>query len=282
MQLGNWQIDILNGGRFRIDGGGLFGVVPKSLWEPLAAPDAQNRVLCANYCLLARDGRHTVLVDTGCGTKFGLLDRKHYDLEPGDPLLESLAALGVAPDQIDTVVLGHLHFDHAGGITRYDSQRRLTLTFPRARHVLGRIEWYDATSGSADLHSAYSADNLLPLEQSGQLVLVGDGEEVLPGLTVRLTGGHTRGHMAVLFQSNGQGVLHPGDLFPTAEHIRRLWCTAYDVNLADTRHCKPMLLAEAAEKNWVVVWTHDPRVAASRVERHPKREFVICDPRSRL
>ena len=282
MKLGQWQVEILNGGRFRIDGGALFGVVPKSLWEHLVPPDAQNRVLCANHCLLARDGRHTVLVDTGCGTKFGLLDRKCYDLEPGDPLLETLAACGVKPENVDTVVLGHLHFDHAGGATRYDAQRRLLPTFPRARYVVGRIEWEDATSGCAELEAAYSADNLLPLAQSGQLALVEDAAEIVPGLTVRLTGGHTRGHLAVVLESDGQGIVHPGDILPTSHHIRRSWCTAYDMNLADTRRHKPLLLAEAADRNWLVVWNHDARVAASRVARHPKREFVVVQPQDRL
>jgi glyoxylase-like metal-dependent hydrolase (beta-lactamase superfamily II) len=257
-------------------------VVPKSLWGPQVPPDAQNRVLCANHCLLARDGRHHVLVDTGCGTKFGPLDRRYYDLEPGDPLLESLAALGVAPEDIDTVVFSHLHFDHAGGATRYDRQRQLAPTFPNARHIVGRIEWNDAIGGSPELQTAYSPHNLLPLKDLVPLVLLDDGAEISPGLTVRVTGGHTRGHMAIVFQSNGQGMLYPGDLCPTTAHIRRCWCTAYDVNLVRTRHCKPLLLGEAADRDWVVIWNHDAHVAASRVQRHPKREFVVCDPQPRL
>ncbi len=177
-------------------------------------------------------------------------------------------------------MLGHLHFDHAGGATRYDAERRLSLTFPRARHVVGRIEWDDATSGSAELDSAYSPDNLLAAGSNpGSSPWSTMRAEIVPGLTVRVTGGHTRGHLAVVLQSDGQGVVHPGDLLPTSHHIRRSWCTAYDMNLADTRHRKPLLLAEAADRNWLVVWNHDPRVAASRVARHPKREFVVVEPR---
>lgn len=282
MQVGDWRVDLLNGGKFRIDGGVVFGVVPRTLWQEVISPDSQNRVLCANHCLLARDGRHTVLVDTGCGTKSDLLDRKYYDLEPGDPLLESLEALGVAPEDIDTVVLSHLHFDHAGGITRFAPRRKPVLVFPEARHLVGRLEWYDATSGAAELQSAYSRNNLLPLEPSGKLVLLDDGQEILPGVTVRVTGGHTRGHLAITFRSRDQGILFPGDLFPTSVHIRRLWCTAYDVNLVETRRRKPLVLAEAADRGWIVVWPHDPYVAASRVERHPKREFVIAEPMPQL
>ncbi len=282
MQLGHWQLDTVNGGQFRIDGGVMFGVVPKSLWGPIAPADPHNRVLCANHCLLARDGRHRVLIDTGCGIKFGPLERRYYDLEPGDPLLESLMALGVAAEDIDCVVFSHLHFDHIGGATRRDQQGRLVPTFPTARHFVGRIEWNDAVGDALELRTAYARDDLLQLQHSVPLSLLEDGQEVLPGITVRVTGGHTRGHLAIILQSNGQGVVYPGDLCPTTAHIRRFWCTAYDVHLAETRRRKPLLLGEAADRQWLVIWNHDPRVAASRVQHHPKREFVVCEPQARL
>ena len=201
MQLGAWQLDTINGGRFRIDGGVLFGLVPKSLWALLATADEQNRVGCGNRCVLARDGRHTVLIDTGCGTKYTPLDRKFYAMEEGEPLLEDLAALGVAPADIDTVVLTHLHFDHVGGATRHDRQGQLVPTFPKARYVVSRLEWEDATIGGPALQTAYSLDNLLPLAETGQLVLLDGDPAIVPGLTAIRTGGHTRGHLAVKFCS---------------------------------------------------------------------------------
>ena len=179
MHLGDWQLDGISGGTFLIDGGVMFGVVPRTLWSNIATPDALNRVPCASRCLLARNGRQTVLVDTGYGGKYGPLDRKFYGMEPGEPLLESLASLGVTPEDVNVVVLSHLHFDHAGGSTRYDPERRLVTTFPRARHFVGRIEWEDATGQSAELHTAYCPDNLQPLEASGRLVLVDDNAEDL-------------------------------------------------------------------------------------------------------
>ncbi len=282
MQLGHWQLDTVNGGHFRIDGGLMFGVVPRSLWGPIAPPDTQNRVLCANHCVLARDGRHQMLIDTGCGTKFGPLERRYYDLEPGDPLLESLAALGVAPEDIDIVVFSHLHFDHVGGAHRRDGKGHIVPTFPKARHVVGRIEWNDAIGGAVELRAAYAPNDLLLLQDTVRLELLEDGESVLPGGYVRVTGGHTRGHLAIVLESNGQGMVYPGDLCPTTAHIRRSWCTAYDVHLAETRRRKPLLLGEAADREWVVIWSHDPRLAASRIQHHPKLEFVVCDPQPRL
>jgi glyoxylase-like metal-dependent hydrolase (beta-lactamase superfamily II) len=282
MHLGAWQLDTINGGRFRIDGGVLFGLVPKTLWGSLVQADARNRVDCGNRCVLARDGRHTVLIDTGCGTKYLPLDRKFYAIEDGDPLLEDLATLGVRPEDVDTVLLTHLHFDHVGGATRYDQQGQLVPTFPKARYLVSRIEWEDATIGGPELQTAYSLDNLLPLVERGQLVLLDDDPAIVPGLTAICTGGHTRGHLAVKFSSAGQTAFFIGDLCPTTAHLRRMWCTAYDVYPLETRRRKPVLLDEAAKRRWLVLWNHDPGVAAGFVACDPKREFVVEEPRDRL
>ncbi len=282
MQLGAWQLDAINGGRFRIDGGVLFGLVPKSLWGQLTAADADNRVLCGNHCVLARDGRHTVLVDTGCGTKYDPLQRKFYALEEGNPLLDDLARLGVSPEEIDTVVFTHLHFDHAGGATRRDGQGRLLPTFPNARYLVNRTEWDDATTGGPELQTAYSRDNLLPLAESGRLALLDGDAPLMPGMVAICTGGHTRGHWAIKFESAAQSAFFIGDLCPTTAHLRRMWCTAYDVYPLETRRRKPELLGEAARRHWLVVWNHDPHVMAGYVAHHPKREFVVEEARPQL
>jgi glyoxylase-like metal-dependent hydrolase (beta-lactamase superfamily II) len=282
VNLGNWRLDTVDGGSFSIDGGVVYGVVPKMLWEKATPPDACNRLRFRNNCVLARDGRHTVLIDTGYGGKHVPLDRSFYEMDAGEPLLESLASLGVCPDDIDTVVLSHLHFDHAGGATRYDAGRRLVPTFPRARHVIGRLEWEDAVSQAPELERAYPMENLEPLQQTGTLVLIDGDSRILPGLRGRLTGGHTRGHLALMFESGGQTALCIGDLCPTTAHLRRSWCMAYDTHLLQTRIAKPQFLAEAADGQWLVVWPHDPKVAAAQVVRHAKREFDVVAPMERL
>jgi glyoxylase-like metal-dependent hydrolase (beta-lactamase superfamily II) len=282
VNLGNWQLDTVDGGAISLDGGVIYGIVPRMLWEKVTPPDERNRLRYRNNCVLARDGRHTVLVDTGYGGKYAPLDRKFYEFDPGEPLLESLASLGVAPEEIDTVVFSHLHFDHAGGATRYDERRRLVPTFPRARHVIGRLEWEDALSRAPELDKAYPMENVAPLEQAAQIRLIEGGEEIVPGLRARLTGGHTRGHLALMFESQGQTALYLSDLCPTTHHLRRTWCLAYDTNLLQTRRQKPQLLAEAADSEWLVLWYHDPHVAAARVVGHPKREFEVVEPRVRL
>lgn len=282
MNLGNWQLDTVDGGHLSLDGGVMFGVVPRPLWEPLVHPDAQHRMRCRCNCVLARDGRHTVLIDTGYGGKGSLLERKFHALEEGEPLVQSLATLGMAPEEIDTVILTHLHFDHVGGATRYDAQRRVVLTFPNARHIIAQAEWEDALGQAPELVRAYPMENLAALHEAAKIVLVEGNTPILPGLRTRLTGGHTRGHLVVLFESGGQTACFFGDLVPTTHHLRRNWCLSYDTHLLDTRRNKPQLLAEAAAGGWWVLWEHDLHVAAAHLEIHPRREFVIVDPQPRL
>jgi glyoxylase-like metal-dependent hydrolase (beta-lactamase superfamily II) len=282
VQLGQWQLDSVHGGDFWLDGGVMFGVVPKTLWGKQSPPDELNRIRVACRCVLARNGRQTVLVDTGYGGKFASLDRKFYSLEAGEPLVASLASLGVAPADVDLVVFSHLHFDHAGGVTRFDAGRRPELVFPRARFIVGRLEWEDATSEAPELEGVYSNDNLRPLSESGRLELVEDATEILAGLRTRLTGGHTRGHFAIEFSSNGQAAILFGDICPSRMHLRRMWHLAYDLYPLETRRQKVALLGEAADRGAWVLWSHDPNVAASRVVRDPKREFVLAESLAQL
>jgi glyoxylase-like metal-dependent hydrolase (beta-lactamase superfamily II) len=279
MHLGNWQLDTINGGLFRLDGGVMFGVVPRTLWKNVAPPDEFNRIRCANHCVLARDGTNTVLIDTGYGGKFAPLDRRFYSMEEGTPLLDGLSAIGVSPDQIDAVVFSHLHFDHVCGATQRDAAGRRVPIFPRARHVVGRLEWEDATGRAPELETAYPLEDILPLYEAGLMRVVDDGQEIVPGLRVEVTGGHTRGHLALFFESAGQTAAYLGDICPSTAHLRRMWHLAYDTYPLETRRRKPEFLARAAEEEWWILWNHDPQVAVSRIVRDPKREFLPVDAR---
>ena len=279
MQIGNWQIDPVNGGYFRLDGGVMFGVVPKSLWKEVAPVDDNNRILIGNHCFLARDGRQTVLIDTGYGGKYSPLDRKFYEMQAGDPLLDSLATLGVQPSEIDSVIFSHLHFDHVGGATCFDERRQRQLVFPNATHYVGTTEWSDAISESVEVKTAYTADEIAPLK-SARLELLPDDSgkaNVLPGIRVVRSGGHTRGHLSIYFESMNQSAVFLGDICPSTAHLRRMWHTAYDTFPLETRRRKPELLTEAAQRGTWVLWNHDPNTAVSRIEVDPKREFRVVD-----
>lgn len=282
MQIGSWQLDTLSGGRFWLDGGTMFGVVPKALWQKVVEVDERNRFELGTNCVLLRDERHTLLIDTGYGGKASPAEQRQMSLEPGEPLVESLDGVGIVPDQIDLVVFSHLHFDHTGGGTRAGADGAITPTFPRATHCAGRLEWEDALSGAAELRGAYPPEHLLPLEQADKVRLLDDGEEVVPGLTVQVTGGHTRGHLAIVLEADGGRAVYLGDLCPTHWHMRTMWCMAYDTHPLETRRRKPELLGQAADENWLILWDHDPQMAACRIARDAKREFVVTERYERL
>lgn len=281
MQFGAWQLDTVSGGKLRLDGGAMFGVVPKPLWEKKQPADERNRIRMATNCLLARDGKHTIVIDTGPGGKHTPRERDFLALEPGEPLLESLEALGVSAESVDLVVLTHLHFDHAGGATHLEENGRVVPTFPNARYVVQRAEWQDATGGAAELRGSYPPENFVPLEEAGQLTLIEGDVEIVPGLRSLVTPGHTRGHQSLLLESEGRTAIYVGDLCPMTAHVRSHWCMAYDTQLLETRRRKPEVLGRAADGDWLVLWDHDPDWAACRLRRE-KQEFAVVDPLARL
>jgi glyoxylase-like metal-dependent hydrolase (beta-lactamase superfamily II) len=280
LQLGDWTLTVVSGGRFRVDGGTMFGVVPKAVWQKLQPPDELNRIRNATNCVLARNGKHTILIDTGYGGKCGVREREHMSLEDGVPILASLAAVGVTAEDIDRVVLSHLHFDHAGGATHLVGDGKLLPTFPRARYLVQRSEWDDATSGAPELRNAYPTPWLLPFSECGRLDLIEGDVEILPGLRAIVTGGHTRGHQAIVIESGDETAVYLGDLCPMTTHVRTLWGMSYDVYPLDVRRRKPELLGRAADNGWWLIFNHDPDVAISKLARDPEREFQIVDPRS--
>jgi glyoxylase-like metal-dependent hydrolase (beta-lactamase superfamily II) len=273
--LGQFRLRTVSGGRFRIDGGTMFGVVPKMLWNPIFPADEHNNIAQATNCVLVDTGQKTVLIDTGYGSKLPEKQRKLLQAEPGDPLLESLLKFEIQPDDVDAVVLSHLHFDHAGGATRVSESGELLPTFPKAEYFAQRREWVMATAEFPELAGAYPLENLLPLQKSGQLRLL-DGEvEILPGFRYAVTGGHTEGHAVVVIESDGQTAVYLGDLCPSTRHFPSRWCMAYDVDLLEIRRQKPHWLGQIADQKWLALFDHDPDHAAAYLERDSRRDFRI-------
>ncbi len=275
--LGQFTLSIVSGGTFRVDGGTMFGVVPKSLWARAIPPDENNNIPQATNCLLVQTGTQNVLIDTGYGGKIPSKQRAIFAIEAGDPISESLRAVGIAPEHIDIVILTHLHFDHAGGATRLDEQGRLVDTFPNARYIVQKGEWDIATARLPELVNAYPLENFLPLEQTGRLSFIDGNVEMLPGFRALVTGGHTAHHMAVVIESAGATAVYLADICPTQHHLRALWCLSYDVDPLQVRRIKPKLLGEIADRGWLAIFDHDPTHAAARLARDAKKEFHIAE-----
>ena len=283
MTLGDYQIDTVEAGRLGLDGGAMFGVVPRPLWAKRIAPDDRNRIPLAMRCLLLRGRGRTILVDTGLGHKEDAKFEEIYAVDHGHSTLAgSLAALGVGPGDVTDVVLTHLHFDHAGGATERAPDGALRPTFPNAAYHVQRAHWEWAHESVRE-QASFLADNLDPLEASGQLAL-SDGEaSPFPGVSYVVVDGHTRAQQLVLVEG-GEGaapLLFAADLVPTAAHVPLLWVMAYDVEPLQTLREKGRVLARAADGGWTVVFEHDPEVAAARIERTEKG-FRAVDARGTL
>lgn len=276
-ELGYLQLTTVSGGKYVIDGGTMFGVVPKVLWSKIFPADEQNNILQETNCVLVQDGEQNILIDTGYGSKFSDKQTKIFQSEEGDPLLRNLAAVGLSADDINVVILSHLHFDHAGGATRYNDDGQLVPTFPKARYIAQRREWMIATAGLPELRAAYPQDNLLPLAEHKVIDFIDGDLEILPGIHSIVTGGHTEAHMALVIDGGDAGAVYLADLCPTSRHLPTLWGMSYDLDVLQIRRKKPEVLAMIADNDWWALWDHDPDHAAGKLIRDNRRDFAMSE-----
>jgi glyoxylase-like metal-dependent hydrolase (beta-lactamase superfamily II) len=263
----------LSDGLFRLDGGAMFGVVPKPLWERRAPADERNRISLGLRPLLVRTGRHTVLIDGGIGDKMSAKEHDIYAIDRRPALEDSIAAARLGPDDIDVVIATHLHFDHVGGLTKRVGDR-VVPTFPRARHCVRRAEWEDATHPHERNRASYLPENFLPLQQAGVLDFHDADGEIVPGLSVRRTGGHTMHHQLVLIESEGRRAAFVADLMPTTAHLDDPWIMGYDLYPMDTLAYKKRFVREAIDGEYVIFFEHDPRIAAGVIRDAGGRRVV--------
>jgi len=257
----------------RLDGGAMFGVVPKPLWQRRIEPDARNRIPLALRCLLIETRDALVLVDNGVGNKEPDKFRDIYGIENSPlggeacatRLEESLAGAGFTPADVDVMIDTHLHFDHAGGNTVIEGDA-LRLTFPRARYVVQRGEWEYAHRRNERIQASYLAHNFDPVEAAGAFRFVTGEQEIVPGVSVRPTPGHTPHHQSVLVRSGGETACFLADLVPTTAHLPLPWIMGYDVEPLVTLESKRHLLGEAQREGWLLIFEHDPITAWGRLD----------------
>jgi len=270
--VGDFELTMFSDGNYWIDAGAMFGIIPKALWSKKVACDEKNRMVMGENSLLIRGGRQTVLVDTGIGNKFD--ERVHKVYEPEAKLLDNLAAAGVAPDAIDIVINTHLHFDHCGWNTvRRDG--RIVPTFPRATYYAPEGEWQHGQKQYLRDRVSYISDNYNPLIQSGQMKLVKEDREIIPGVSVRTIPGHTRYMQVVMIESQGQRACYVSDLIPTAAHLDLLWVMAYDLFPMETIENKQRFYEQAIPGRWLVIFTHDPAIPWGYVKEMGSGKFGV-------
>jgi methylmalonyl-CoA epimerase len=273
VRLGDVELTTLHDGSFKLDGGAMFGVVPRPLWEAVSRPDHRNRIQLAMRPLLVTASWGRMLIDCGAGDKMDPKAADIYALGRSQHLEHALAEAHVAPGSIDVVLATHLHFDHFGGATaRVDGLLRPR--FPGARYLIRADEWEDATHPHERNRASYLQDDFLPLHRAGVVDFTqGDGE-VRPGVRVVRTGGHTGQHQIVYVESAGRTAVFVADLIPTTAHLPAAWVMGYDLFPVDTLAFKKRFLREAIEREYLVFFEHDPLVAAGYIREKGGKPFV--------
>ena len=270
LQLGEAEAVHLPGGDLRLDGGTMFGVVPKALWQRECPPDEHNRVRLSCNCLLLKTGGELVLFDAGFGERFSSRERAMYGMDGAHTLRGSLDAAGVAPEAITMVALTHLHFDHFCGCL-VAGPSGLAPLFPNAVHAVQRGEWDDALAGRSTMRSSYRPEELHTLARQVEMRFLDGDSELVPGLTTFVTGGHTRTHQGFRLEADGHTLVYPGELIPTRLYLRPYWNMAYDMFPYQTLTRKQHFAAEATARGWIVAWDHDPDAPWSRIVQDGER-----------
>ncbi len=276
-RVGRATITLVPDGQFGLDGGAMFGIVPRVVWQQRAPPDEANRILLAfNAMLVELDGVR-VLVDPGLGDRHDAAFATRFAVRRPPSVEQSLQAAGVDPATIDYVVDTHLHWDHAGANVRRLADGTLAPRFPRARYLVQRREWEAATHPHERNRASYRADDFVPLEAAGALQLIDGDAEVVPGIRLLLVGGHSDGMQLLRVDSEGETFLYLADLVPTHHHLDYPWIMGYDLYPVDTLRQRKRLLPVAARERWLLGFAHDPHVPFGRVRLDQGRPMLAAE-----
>lgn len=274
MQFDKFKVSIASDGKFWLDGGAMFGIVPKTLWDKLNPADELNRIELGLNCLLIQTSEKNVLIDTGVGEKLGERFKGIYRVERDSGLTRSLEKYRLKPQDIDFVINTHLHFDHCGGNTischedsvakcsgrPWSANKNIIPTFPNAKYIIQKQEWIDATNPNERTKASYLNENFIPIDEAGQLILIDGENEILPGIKAIVTNGHTRGHQSVLIESGDKKAIYLGDLIPTTSHIKIPYIMGYDLYPLDIVEKKKEILKQAMDEHWLLIFEHDPKI----------------------
>ncbi len=273
MQLGALTLSIVSDGAFWLDGGAMFGVVPKVLWNKLNPADELNRIKLGLNCLFIQTRARKILIDTGVGAKLKEHFKDMYRVEREHGLVQSLGSIGIEPEEIDIVINTHLHFDHCGGNT-IERNGSYVPTFPNAQYVIQAQEWAAAMNPNERTKASYLKENFEPLKNAAQLMLVAGEYTISEGVTVIPTPGHTQGHQSVLIESTGKKAFYCGDLIPTTSHVRLPYIMGYDLYPVDILETKRKIIEQAVTEHWLLIFEHDPVAPFAYVLDKEGKRFV--------
>lgn len=277
-RIGPYTLHTIESGKFRLDGGAMFGVVPRVLWERKIRPDERNRIPLHMRCLLIVGNGRVILVDNGIGNKYDQKFKDIYAIEDETVNLEnSLHKAGFDFSDITDVILTHLHFDHCGGSTRREGEK-VEVVFDRARFHVQRAHWEWAKKPNPRERASFLAENIDPLERSGQLNLLDGTGELLPGIELLTVNGHTRAQQLVKISIYDRTLIYAADLLPTNAHIQLPWVMAYDVEPLVTMEEKSDFIEKAVASKWDLFFEHDPEIVVASLKKENGR-VVLVDPR---
>ena len=281
LHIGNIDIFWLKGGNFRLDGGTMFGPVPKLLWQKRYEVDENNLIPLCNDPILVKTPENNIVIDSGLGNKLTEKQQAIFHVSPAWDIPAQLDELGLSREDIDFVILTHCDFDHAGGVVMHNGNGDEELTWPNATHIIQKKEWYDVENPCRRAKSTYWPHNFNELKQNGNIKLVEGDQQICDGIRVHYSGGHTRGHQVVEIFSGDESAIHLGDLFPTHAHVNPLWVMAYDNFPLDVIDLKEEYFTEYVEKNSWILFYHDPFMRGCRLsgefkitEKWPPQQLV--------
>ena len=275
MQFGEFQLDAISDGTMRLDGGAMFGVVPKVVWERIIKPDEKNRILIGLNCLLVRTGTENILIDTGIGEKWSEPQQAIYAITHPPTIRTSLAALGLQPSDITIVINTHLHFDHAGGNTCFNAAGELVPTFPQAKYYVQKNEFAHAQQPHERDRASYLVENWQPLVATNQLILIEGEQEIVPGVTVFPVPGHNLDTQLVKVETGTKKAVFFADIIPTTAHLPFAWVMGYDLYPVELLAQKKRLIPQAAQEEWLCIFEHDSQMPWGRIIYQDNRYQVV-------
>lgn len=267
MKLGKFEIFSFVENRFKIDGGAMFGVVPKVIWEKMTNCDEKNRVDLDLNLLLVKTKNKNILIDAGMGQTLTDRMKRTYGMEKNSNLNQGLANFGLRPEDIDLVIPTHLHMDHAGGVVKFNEKGEKVPTFPNAKHIIQSQEWRDALSPDERTLATYFPENFFVLRDFNLVELIDGEKEIEPGIKVIPTGGHTQGHQAVLIDTGNDKVLCPGDILPTQNHLKIPYVASVDTYPLETMKVKKVFMEKCLNDGWRVAFDHDTELKLAKLKR---------------